>query len=63
MKNLVEIFDTKDIFNHFKEDWSKSKKDNIIQNLALLRKICYNLVKLDASLGNISFKKKLNRYN
>lgn len=48
---------------HFREDWSKSKKDNIIENLALLRKICYNLVKLDDSFGNISFKKKLNRYN
>ena len=48
---------------HFREDWSKSKKDNIIQNLALLRKICYNIVKLDDSFGNISSKKKLNRYN
>ena len=48
---------------HFREDWSKSKKDKIIENLALLRKICYNLIKLDDSFGNISFKKKLNRYN
>ena len=48
---------------HFKEDFSKSKKDNSIFNLSLLRKICYNLIKLDDSFGNISFKKKLNRYN
>ena len=48
---------------HFREDWSKTKKGNSIQNIALLRKICYNLIKLDDSFGNISFKKKLNRYN
>jgi len=48
---------------HFKEDFSTSKKDNSIFNLSLLRKICYNLIKLDDSFGNISFKKKLNRYN
>jgi len=48
---------------HFREDRSKSKKGNIIYNLSLLRKICYNLIKLDDSFGNISFKKKLNRYN
>jgi len=48
---------------HFKEDFSTSKKDNSIFNLSLLRKICYNLIKLDDSFGKISFKKKLNRYN
>ena len=48
---------------HFKEDFSMSKKDNSIFNLSLLRKICYNLIKLDDSFGKISFKKKLNRYN
>jgi predicted transposase YbfD/YdcC len=48
---------------HFKEDLSTSKKDNSIFNLSLLRKICYNLIKLDNSFGKISFKKKLNRYN
>ena len=48
---------------HFREDFSTSKKDNSIFNLSLLRKICYNLIKLDDSFGNISFKKKLNRYN
>ena len=48
---------------HFKEDFSTSKKDNSTFNLSLLRKICFNLIKLDDSLGKISFKKKLNRYN
>jgi predicted transposase YbfD/YdcC len=52
---------------HFKEDLSTSKKDNSIFNLSLLRKICYNLIKLDDSFNKstkkISFKKKLNRYN
>ena len=48
---------------HFKEDCSKSKKGSSIFNLSLLRKICYNLIKLDDSFGIISFKKKLNRYN
>jgi predicted transposase YbfD/YdcC len=48
---------------HFREDFSTSKKDNSIFNLSLLRKICYNLIKLDDSFGKISFKKKLNRYN
>jgi predicted transposase YbfD/YdcC len=45
---------------HFKEDSSASKKGNSIFNLSLLRKICCNLIKLDHSFGNISFKKKLN---
>ena len=48
---------------HFKEDFSKSKLGNSIHNLSLLRKICYNLVKLDDSFGYISFKKKLMLYN
>ena len=47
---------------HFKEDLSKSKLDYSIFNLSLLKKICYNLIKLDNSFGKLSFKKKLNRY-
>ena len=47
---------------HFKEDLSRSRKDDSLINLALIRKICFNLVKLDDSFGNISIKKKLNRY-
>lgn len=48
---------------HFREDFSKAKQGHSIYNLSLLRKICYNLVKLDHSFGNISFKKKLIMYN
>ena len=47
---------------HFKEDLSRSRKDDSLINLALVRKICFNLVKLDESFGKISIKKKLNRY-
>jgi len=45
-----------------KEDNSRSRKGNSISNLALMRKIVFNLVKLDTSLGKISFKKKLTNY-
>ena len=48
---------------HFREDFSKAKQGHAIHNLSLLRKICYNLVKLDNSFGKISFKKKLILYN
>jgi predicted transposase YbfD/YdcC len=47
---------------HFKEDLSRSRKDESLINLSLIRKICFNLVKLDDSFGNISIKKKLNSY-
>lgn len=33
---------------HFKEDFCKTKKEKAMENLALLRKICYNLIKLDS---------------
>jgi len=48
---------------HFREDWSTAKSGNSIHNLSLLRKICYNLVKLDTTHGKLSFKKKLMMYN
>ena len=48
---------------HFREDFCKAKQGHAIHNLSLLRKICYNLVKLDNSFGKISFKKKLILYN
>lgn len=48
---------------HFREDFSKAKQGHVIHNFSLLRKICYNLVKLDHSFGNISFNKKLIMYN
>lgn len=44
------------------EDHSTNKKDNSIDNLAIIRKIVFNLVRLDSSMGNITFKKKLTRY-
>ena len=44
------------------EDHSTSKKDNSIDNLAIIRKIVFNLVKLDNSMGNLTFKKKMTRY-
>ena len=44
------------------EDHSRSRKGDSISNLALMRKIVFNLVRLDTSLGKISFKKKLTNY-
>ena len=44
---------------HFREDWSLCKKENALKNLALIRKICYNLTKLDPINTKLSFKKKL----
>ena len=32
---------------HFREDRGKVKAEKAMQNLALIRKICYNLMKLD----------------
>ena len=48
---------------HFKEDWSLCKKENTLKNLSLIRKICYNLTKLDQINTKLSFKKKLTLYN
>jgi len=44
------------------EDHSRSRKGKSISNLALMRKIVFNLVRLDTSLGKISFNKKLTNY-
>jgi len=44
------------------EDNSRNRVGNSISNLTLMRKIIFNLVKLDSSLGKISFKKKLANY-
>ena len=33
---------------HFKEDFCKIKQEKAMENIALLRKICYNLIKLDS---------------
>ena len=45
------------------EDYSTSKKDNSIDNLAIIRKIVFNLARLDTSMGNLTLKKKLTRYS
>ncbi len=44
------------------EDHSTSKKDNSIDNLAIIRKIVFNLARLDNSMGNLTLKKKMTRY-
>jgi len=44
------------------EDRSTNKVGHSISNLSIVRKIVFNLVKLDNSFGNISFQKKLTRY-
>lgn len=45
------------------EDHSTSKKDNYIDNLAIIRKIVFNLAHLDTSMGNLTLKKKLTLYS
>ena len=45
------------------EDHSTSKKDNSINNLAIIRKIVFNLARLDSSMGNLTLKKKFTRYS
>lgn len=45
------------------ENHSTSKKDNSIDNLAIIRKIIFNLAHLDTSMGNLTLKKKLTRYS
>lgn len=56
---------------YFYEDLSRNRKDNALENLSIVRKICYNIIKLDTrydkvnSNGNIvklSTKRKMNRY-
>lgn len=44
------------------EDHSTNKKDNSIDNLAIIRKIVFNLARLDNSMGTLTLKKKLTRY-
>jgi predicted transposase YbfD/YdcC len=44
------------------EDRSTNKSGYSISNLSIVRKIVFNLVRLDKSFGNISFGKKLTRY-
>ena len=48
---------------HFREDWSLCKEESVLKNLSIIRKICYNLTKLDPINTKLSFKKKLTLYN
>lgn len=56
--NLHWILDVR-----FREDWSLCKEENALKNLATIRKICYNLTKLDPFNSKLSFNKKLTLYN
>lgn len=56
---------------YFYEDLSRNRKDNSLENLALLKKLCYNIIKLDnrydkvnknGNLIKLSTKRKINRY-
>lgn len=56
---------------YFHEDLSRVSKDYALENLALLRKLCYNILKLDkrydrvnknGNLVRMSLKRKMNRY-
>ena len=44
------------------EDHSRNREGNSINNLAILRKIIFNLASLDNSFGKITLTKKLTRY-
>ena len=44
------------------EDRSRNRTGHSIHNLSLIRKVVFNLVRLDTSFGKLTFKKKLTRY-
>ena len=44
------------------EDHSRNRIGNSINNLALIRKIVFNLARLDNSMGKLTLKKKMTRY-
>ena len=46
----------------FREDWSTARKDNAIENLAQMRKICYNFMTLDPAVSGMTKKKAFNYY-
>lgn len=48
---------------YFKEDLSTAKKNNAIHNFSLLRKICFNLIKLDDSVKRKEINKRMMYYN
>lgn len=56
---------------YFYEDLSRTRKDNALDNLSILKKLCYNIIKLDrrydkvnknGNLIKLSTKRKMNRY-
>ena len=56
---------------YFYEDLSRARKDRAIENLSLVRKLCYNIIKMDTrydrlnkngNLVKLSTKRKMNRY-
>lgn len=56
---------------YFYEDLSRTRKDNALENLSILKKLCYNIIKLDTrydkvnkngNLVKLSTKRKMNRY-
>ena len=56
---------------YFYEDLSRNRKDKAIENLSLVRKLCYNIIKMDTrydklnkngNLVKLSVKRKMNRY-
>ena len=44
------------------EDRSRNRVGNSVSNLSIIRKIVFNLVRLDVSFGKITFEKKMSRY-
>ena len=43
---------------YFYEDLSRNRKDNALENLSLVRKICYNIIKLDKRYKKLSIKRR-----
>lgn len=48
---------------YFKEDLSTNRKENAVHNFSLIRKICYNLIKLDDSVKRKEINKRMMYYN
>ena len=46
----------------FNEDRSRNRYGHSVANLSAVRKLVFNIVKMDSSFGRISFEKKLTRY-
>ena len=56
---------------YFYEDLRRNRKDNALENLSILKKLCYNIIKMDkrydrinknGNLIKLSTKRKMNRY-